>query len=120
MGWNRAVSHRWLKSPNGLDQRAWASTARFTYRPSIAPPPPRESTAGLVGPDVNAASQIGPLGGPPGSVRLRRMSTEPGAAPPMIRHDPEAGRPDWRRVVIVFWITSMVEGLGVSQVFAYL
>ena len=31
-----------------------------------------------------------------------------------------AGRPDWRRVVVVFWLTSMVEGLGVSQVFAYL
>ena len=27
---------------------------------------------------------------------------------------------DWRRVVVVFWITSMVEGLGVSQVFAFL
>jgi MFS family permease len=47
------------------------------------------------------------------------MSTDPGGAPPT-RHDPDAGRPDWRRVVVVFWITSMVEGLGVSQVFAYL
>src|SRR4051812_4711836 len=32
----------------------------------------------------------------------------------------DAGRPDWRRVLFVFWITSMVEGLGVSQVFAFL
>jgi len=47
------------------------------------------------------------------------MSTDPGGGPPT-RHDPDAGRPDWRRVVVVFWITSMVEGLGVSQVFAYL
>ena len=31
-----------------------------------------------------------------------------------------AGREDWRRVVTVFWITSMVEGLGVSQVFSFL
>jgi DHA1 family multidrug resistance protein-like MFS transporter len=31
-----------------------------------------------------------------------------------------AGRDDWRRVVTVFWITSMVEGLGVSQVFSFL
>jgi MFS family permease len=34
--------------------------------------------------------------------------------------DEEHGRPDWRRVVVVFWVTSIVEGLGVSQVFAYL
>ncbi|HEY7969935.1 MAG TPA: MFS transporter [Candidatus Limnocylindrales bacterium] len=33
---------------------------------------------------------------------------------------PDAGRHDWRRVLFVFWITSMVEGLGVSQVFAFL
>jgi MFS family permease len=33
-----------------------------------------------------------------------------------------ASRPaqDWRVLVIVFWITSMVEGLGVSQIFALL
>ena len=34
--------------------------------------------------------------------------------------DEEHGRSDWRRVVVVFWVTSIVEGLGVSQVFAYL
>jgi MFS family permease len=34
--------------------------------------------------------------------------------------DPEAGSRDWRRLVAVFWLTSMVEGLGVSQVFALL
>src|SRR2546426_4139845 len=34
--------------------------------------------------------------------------------------DADAGRADWRRVAVVFWITSMVEGLGVSQVFSYL
>ena len=32
----------------------------------------------------------------------------------------DRGRPDWRRVVVVFWLTSMVEGVTVSQVFAYL
>src|SRR5204863_6436122 len=32
----------------------------------------------------------------------------------------DEGRADWRRVLVVFWITSMVEGLGVSQVFAFL
>lgn len=31
-----------------------------------------------------------------------------------------AGRRDWKRVVAVFWLTSMVEGLGVSQVFSFL
>ena len=34
--------------------------------------------------------------------------------------DADQGRADWPRVVTVFWITSMVEGLGVSQVFSYL
>jgi len=32
----------------------------------------------------------------------------------------DEGRADWRRVFVVFWITSVVEGLGVSQVFAFL
>ena len=34
--------------------------------------------------------------------------------------DHRKGRDDWRVIVTVFWITSMVEGLGVSQVFAFL
>jgi MFS family permease len=34
--------------------------------------------------------------------------------------DGRQGRDDWRVIVAVFWITSMVEGLGVSQVFAFL
>jgi MFS family permease len=32
---------------------------------------------------------------------------------------PAAPPQDWRVIVAVFWITSMVEGLGVSQVFAF-
>ena len=34
--------------------------------------------------------------------------------------DRHAGRDDWRRIVTVFWITSLVEGLDVSQVFSFL
>jgi len=34
--------------------------------------------------------------------------------------DRDAGRDDWLRIVTVFWITSLVEGLGVSQVFSFL
>jgi len=34
--------------------------------------------------------------------------------------DPSADARDWRRLLAVFWLTSMVEGLGVSQVFALL
>jgi MFS family permease len=34
--------------------------------------------------------------------------------------DRGAGRDDWRVIVVIFWITSLVEGLGVSQVFAFL
>ena len=33
-------------------------------------------------------------------------------------HDPRRGQ-DWRALLLVFWITSMVEGLGVSQIFAF-
>jgi MFS family permease len=32
----------------------------------------------------------------------------------------ESGARDWRRLVAIFWLTSMVEGMGVSQVFALL
>jgi MFS family permease len=34
--------------------------------------------------------------------------------------DEDRGRADWIRIVVVFWLTSMVEGIGVSQVFAFL
>src|SRR6266478_5809430 len=34
--------------------------------------------------------------------------------------DPDLGASDWRRLLTVFWLTSMVEGIGVSQVFALL
>ena len=37
--------------------------------------------------------------------------------------DPLAERPprsDWRFILVIFWITSLVEGAGVSQVFAFL
>jgi DHA1 family multidrug resistance protein-like MFS transporter len=33
--------------------------------------------------------------------------------------DPGTARDDWRVIVAIFWITSLVEGLGVSQVFAF-
>jgi len=45
------------------------------------------------------------------------MSAQHAAAPASTN---DAGRPDWRRVVVVFGITSMVEGLGVNQVFSFL
>ncbi|HKG57451.1 MAG TPA: MFS transporter [Candidatus Limnocylindrales bacterium] len=32
----------------------------------------------------------------------------------------DAGARDWRRLLVVFWLTSMVEGLGVSQIFAFM
>ncbi|HEX5465670.1 MAG TPA: MFS transporter [Candidatus Limnocylindrales bacterium] len=34
--------------------------------------------------------------------------------------EPEAGRPGWPWLLFAYWITSVVEGLGVSQVFAFL
>jgi DHA1 family multidrug resistance protein-like MFS transporter len=32
----------------------------------------------------------------------------------------ETGRSDWRRILAVFWVTSLVEGLGVAQIFAFM
>ena len=43
------------------------------------------------------------------------MTPEPGPIPARPRP-----RQDWRVLVAVFWITSLVEGLGVSQIFALL
>ena len=52
---------------------------------------------------------------------MSAVSAEPGRADAGAHpdHDLE-GRPDWRRIVAVFWLTSMVEGLGVAQVFSFL
>ena len=33
---------------------------------------------------------------------------------------PETGRSDWPRLLLAYWITSLIEGLGVSQIFAFL
>ncbi len=44
-------------------------------------------------------------------------ATPPELDAPDIPDRPAA--PDWRRILVIFWITSMVEGLGVSQVFAF-
>jgi MFS transporter, DHA1 family, multidrug resistance protein len=41
------------------------------------------------------------------------------SSPARVAHD-RHGREDWRIIVTVFWITSMVEGLTISQVFAFL
>jgi MFS family permease len=42
---------------------------------------------------------------------------DPAAAPPIV---PARSAQDWRILLLVFWVTSMVEGLGVSQIFALL
>ncbi len=40
---------------------------------------------------------------------------------PTLARSPAAGRrQDWRLLVAVFWLTSLVEGAGVSQIFAFL
>lgn len=47
--------------------------------------------------------------------------TDPDAAataPDDPAHDPNRPTQDWRVLLVVFWLTSMVEGLGVSQIFA--
>lgn len=55
---------------------------------------------------------------PVGSGTLRRVTPLPGS---IVDARPAGRGPalqDWRVLVVVFWITSMVEGLGVSQIFA--
>ena len=44
-------------------------------------------------------------------------AADPAAAPPAV---PPRPTQDWRILLAVFWVTSMVEGLGVSQIFALL
>jgi MFS family permease len=48
------------------------------------------------------------------------VTTAQRAVDPASETRPPAGGQDWRVIVAIFWITSMVEGLGVSQVFAFL
>jgi MFS family permease len=53
------------------------------------------------------------------------MSVEPEPTGVRDPHEPSEvrerdGRADWKRVVVVFWVTSMIEGIGVSQVFSFL
>jgi hypothetical protein len=28
--------------------------------------------------------------------------------------------PDWRRLLVLYWITSLVEGIGVAQIYAFM
>ncbi len=41
-------------------------------------------------------------------------------ATPSAPRSSDAHRQDWRALLVVFWLTSLVEGIGVSQVFAFL
>ncbi len=41
------------------------------------------------------------------------------AATPPAARDSRPAADDWRVIVAIFWVTSMVEGLGVSQIFAF-
>jgi len=81
--------------------------ARTSQRAITAYPPDRVyvETAGLDrGSPNSTAAAAGPQGRYPASMPS----------------DLDRGAPDWRRLLAVFWLTSMVEGLGVSQVFALL
>src|SRR2546422_8733524 len=85
------------------------------------------------------SSEVSGRAGPPSSVEIHTWAYEflaladpPRAAQPVAH--PAAGRTripsrsmpsatrgqDWRALLAIFWFTSMVEGLGVSQIFAFL
>ena len=55
----------------------------------------------------------------PSLATLRRVTTTSLDRPPVDAR-PASPAQDWRRLLAVFWLTSMVEGLGVSQIFALL
>lgn len=57
---------------------------------------------------------------PVGSGTLRRVTPLPGSIADARPAATGPNRQDWRVLLVVFWITSMVEGLGVSQIFALL
>ncbi len=40
--------------------------------------------------------------------------------PPRPRATPPAPAEDWRRLLVLYWVTAFVEGLGMNQVFAFL
>jgi MFS family permease len=48
------------------------------------------------------------------------VESAPAQSPRSPPTDGHHGRDDWRVILAIFWVTSMVEGLGVSQVFAFL
>ena len=48
------------------------------------------------------------------------VTLAPPAAADHAPRPPTQGAPGWRALLVVFWLTSMVEGAGVSQVFALL
>ena len=64
----------------------------------------------------------------PGGTRPTRESTIPPRVEP--RHKPTGlgyparmdspSRPDWRRLLVLYWITSVVEGIGVAQIYAFM
>ena len=51
----------------------------------------------------------------PRPIRSAIVRSVDDTAPP-----PAAPRQDWRAILLVFWTTSLVEGIGVSQIFALL
>ncbi len=48
------------------------------------------------------------------------MSDSPSRAAATRPAPPGGTAQDWRILLAIFWVTSMVEGLGVSQIFAFL
>src|SRR3954454_17654967 len=91
-----APIQRRLKSPRGFAQPFWASISRIRKRSTVA----------------SAVSRYHHHGTP------RDTGPDDGTVARVIADDPP--RVDWQRIFVVFWLTSMVEGIGVSQVFALL
>ena len=104
-----------------------------------AGPPASASRRRPAGCSIRRPDHRGPRDGSPAASHRSGRLTRPLPESPTRRRPPAAGsarlgacprptprcrsrRPaqDWRILVAVFWVTSMVEGLGVSQIFALL
>jgi predicted MFS family arabinose efflux permease len=83
--------------------------------------------AGMVAPDLPEPVRYAAMPSPaPTSDPANTRAITPASVPAVASDDDRRetrerdGRSDWKGIVVVFWLTSLVEGIGVSQVFSFL
>ncbi len=81
-------------------------------------PEPSADPSGPAGPPMEPPET--PPAEPPAGRLEAPAAVTPETEPPSAGDPHERGRSDWRLILAVFWITSLVEAAGVSQIFAFL